>query len=49
MRYKDPDEMLEAYEEAKKVVASTSRARYLYDVLNEAEKDLVRKELENSN
>ena len=47
--YKDPDEMLEAYEEAKKVVASTSRARYLYDVLNEAEKDLIRKELENSN
>lgn len=47
--YKDPDEMLAAYEEAKKVVASTSRARYLFDGLDETEKDLVKKELEKKN
>ena len=43
--YKNPDEMLAAYEDAKKVVANTSRARYMYDGLNKAEKDLVKKEL----
>ena len=44
--YKDPDEMLASYEEAKKIVANTSKARYLYDGLDETEKELVKKELE---
>lgn len=47
--YRNLNEMFTAYEEAKKVVASTSRARYLFDGLDETEKDLVKKELEKKN